>query len=173
MTKSEEELDQLLPATHTLQLAGRMVALAPVQLGQLPAILRLARPLIEHYREQGKTAAQPDVGAPVAPVVEIKLLDLMEQHGETLLNLCSLLSRTERAWLDTLTLDDALLLLSKLIEINRDFFVRRMGPALITMMLASGTVPVSSLNSGTSSRPSPTPSSPATDGSPGPTPPSG
>jgi hypothetical protein len=173
MTRAEDELDQLLPATHTLQLAGRQLTLHPIRLGQLPAILRLARPLIEIHRER-MTAAAAACDQPAKVEVEINLLDLMEQHGDTLLDLCSLLSHTDRAWLDALGLDDALVLVAKLIEVNQDFFARRMGPALMGMMMSSSlTGPVSSPSSGPSSSPSQTASPTTADRSPGPTPPSG
>jgi len=91
---------------------GTLLELAPVRLGELPRLLACARPL------QDDLTAQPD------------WLALLLKHSDAVLELLSICSRRPRAWVDGLALDDAVLLCTALFEVNADFFVARVAPAV-------------------------------------------
>jgi len=91
---------------------GTLFELGPVRLGELPRLLACARPL------QDDLTAQPD------------WLALLLKHSDAVLQMLSICSRRPREWVDGLALDDAVLLCTAVFEVNADFFVARVAPAV-------------------------------------------
>jgi len=57
-------------------------------------------------------------------------LDLLAAHGNGVLELLALTTRPERAWVDDLSLDDAVQLAAAVFKVNADFFVHRVVPGI-------------------------------------------
>ena len=91
---------------------GTLFELGPVRLGELPRLLACARPL------QDDLTPQPD------------WLALLLKHSDAVLQMLSICSRRPREWVDGLALDDAVLLCTAVFEVNADFFVARVAPAV-------------------------------------------
>lgn len=100
------------PTPVVVQLASGSLELTPVRLGELPRLLAIVRPLADVL------SAEPD------------WLALFGQHGNALLELLTLTTRRERAWVDDLSLDDAVQLAAAVFEVNADFFVHRVVPGI-------------------------------------------
>ena len=78
----------------------------------MPALIKAVRPFA------GQLSADPD------------WLALLAEHGESLLGALAVTARRERAWVERLSLDDAVRLAAALFEVNADFFVQRLAPAV-------------------------------------------
>ena len=100
------------PTPVVVQLACGALELTPVRLGELPRLLAIVRPLVDVL------SAEPD------------WLVLFSQHGNVLLELLTVTTRRERAWIDDLSLDDAVQLAAAVFEVNADFFVGRVVPGI-------------------------------------------
>lgn len=100
------------PTPVVVQLACGSLELTPVRLGELPRLLTIMRPLADAL------SAEPD------------WLALFSQHGNALLELLTLTTRCERAWINDLPLDDAVQLAAAVFEVNADFFVGRVVPGI-------------------------------------------
>ena len=100
------------PAPVVVQLSCGALELTPVRLGELPRLLAVVRPYADAI------SAEPD------------WLDLLARHGNGVLELLALTTRRERAWVDDLSLDDAVQLAAAVFEVNADFFVRRVVPGI-------------------------------------------
>ena len=100
------------PTPVVVQLACGALELTPVRLGELPRLLAIVRPLADVL------SAEPD------------WLALFGQHGNALLELLTLTTRRERAWINDLPLDDAVQLAAAVFEVNADFFVAHVVPAI-------------------------------------------
>jgi len=101
------------PATPvSLDLAGTTLDLTPIRLGELPRFLTIVRPFAESLE------TEPDWG------------DLLARHGEAVLELLVLTTRRERAWIDALSLEDAVRLAAAVFEVNAGFFVAHVVPAV-------------------------------------------
>jgi hypothetical protein len=101
------------PATPiALDFADTTVELSPLRLGELPRFLAIVRPFAESL------TAEPDWA------------DLLARHGEAVLELLALTTRRERVWIDGLSLDDAVRLSAAVFEVNADFFVAHVVPAV-------------------------------------------
>jgi hypothetical protein len=111
------ELQQLLGQPTLITIAGENLELKPITFGQLPAVLELVGPLLADLNRDG-----------------VDMVDLIMRHADRLLPLAALLTGRQREWIDALPLDEAAELIGTLIEINADFFARRVLPRLNARM---------------------------------------
>ncbi|QKS31495.1 MAG: hypothetical protein HT579_04235 [Candidatus Accumulibacter similis] len=100
------------PLPVSIEIRGETLDLTPLRVGELPAFVRAIRP----FAEQLTTA--------------IDWLGICADHGESLLEAVALASRRPRLWVDGLALDEAIRLAEALLEVNADFFVRRVSPEI-------------------------------------------
>jgi hypothetical protein len=100
------------PAPVVVTLSGIALELTPIRLGELPRLLAVVRPLADDI------TGDPDW---------IALLGL---HGDSVLDLLAITTRRERAWVNDLSLEDAVLLAAAVFEVNADFFVAHVVPAI-------------------------------------------
>jgi hypothetical protein len=107
------ELDTLCPAGGELTLGHETLVIHPLKVGQLPAFLRAISPVMQHL-----TAS------------EIDWLALFGERGEDLLAATAIAINKPRSWVDDLAADEAILVATRVIEVNADFFTRTVIPRL-------------------------------------------
>jgi hypothetical protein len=100
------------PEPVVVTLSGTALELTPIRLGELPRLLSAVRPIAADL------SGDPDWMA------------LLGQHGDAVLELLAITARCERAWIDDLSLDDAVRLAAAVFEVNADFFVAHVVPAI-------------------------------------------
>jgi hypothetical protein len=105
-------IDTLPIASHVLTVAGTTVEITPLRVGELPQFLAAVQPIAEVFSED------PD------------WLSLLAVHGRALVKAIALAARSDLVWVESLQLDDAVRLAEAVFEVNADFFVRRVAPAL-------------------------------------------
>lgn len=110
------EFNTFPPTPVVVALSCGSVELTPVRLGELPRLLTAVRPLTGALTD-------PRLGEP-------DWFALMGEHGQSVLELLTITTRRERAWIDDLSLQDAVLLAAAVFEVNVDFFVGRVVPAI-------------------------------------------
>lgn len=106
------EFAALPPLPVSIEIRGEMLDLTPLRVGELPAFVRAIRP----FAAQLTTA--------------VDWLGLFADHGEALLEALALASRCPRLWIEGLALDEAIRLAEALLEVNADFFIRRVSPEI-------------------------------------------
>lgn len=111
------DLDKLVPQAVELSLAGDVIAIKPLKIGQMPAFLRAITPVMQQLGSNG-----------------IDWLALFGEHGDDLLTAVSIAIGKPRAWVDALDADEAILVAAKVIEVNADFFTRTVMPRLNEQM---------------------------------------
>jgi len=100
------------PEPVVVTLSGTALELTPIRLGELPRLLAVVRPLAEEI------TSDPDWMA------------LLGRHGDAVLDLLAITTRRERAWINDLSLEDAVHLAAAVFEVNADFFVAHVVPAI-------------------------------------------
>lgn len=100
------------PEPVVLNLAGGVLELTPIRLGELPRLLNVVRTL------SSGLSSDPDWVA------------LLAEQGEPVLELLALTTRRDRAWINELSLEDAVQLAAAVFEVNADFFVAQVVPAI-------------------------------------------
>ena len=98
-----DALEAIAPSTREVEYAGERLVVQPLTVGQIPAVVRNARPVINSVL--ALEASDDDEGA----LVDLAL-DLIERHGGGVFELV----RLGRA----------------IYEVNRDFFAQRLAPML-------------------------------------------
>lgn len=111
------DLDKLVPQAVEVSLAGEVVAIKPLKIGQMPAFLRAITPVMQQLGGNG-----------------IDWLALFGEHGDDLLTAVSIAIGKPRAWVDALDADEAIIVAAKVIEVNADFFTRTVMPRLNEQM---------------------------------------
>ena len=111
------DLDKLVPQAVEISLAGDVVAIKPLKIGQMPAFLRAITPVMQQLGGNG-----------------IDWLALFGEHGDDLLTAVSIAIGKPRTWVDALDADEAILVAAKVIEVNADFFTRTVMPRLNEQM---------------------------------------
>lgn len=116
MTHTRTDFQTFPPAPKGVTVAGTTLELTPIRLGELPRLLAMVRPISADL--SADLSAEPD------------WCDLLARHGEAMLDLLALTTRRERAWVNELSLDEAVTLAAAVFEVNADFFVGRVAPAI-------------------------------------------
>lgn len=110
---AKTELDIIVNAPEPLTLStGRVIEVTPVKVREFPAFTAALEPVI------GLLASGADVSA------------LLLVHSESVIAATAIGLRIPRAEVDDFDLDDLVLAAAKVMEVNADFFARRVLPAL-------------------------------------------
>ena len=108
-------------AGKEVKVGDEVLKLMPMKFGQLPKALQIVQKLgalfMQHYND--KTLDEP--GA----IIEITALG-----GEDLIELVAFGIGKPREWFDTIEADEGMSLVISFIEVNGDFFIKRVLPSL-------------------------------------------
>ncbi len=118
-----DDLDTLDPAPTPVDYRGERLEIKPLTIGQLPKLVRLARPLIDALMDSDIDKLTD--GAEIGP-----LLDLLDEHSERVFDAAAMITRRDRAWLEEGDPAEFVQLVKTVIEVNRDFFTRKLAPLL-------------------------------------------
>lgn len=108
-----KQLDALANAPLTLTVGGREFAITPIRVAELPAMLRACEPIF-------------------AQLAGGDMLAALTHDADSVINAIAIGARIARADLDVFELDDLVLLGGAVMQVNADFFARRLAPAFIT-----------------------------------------
>lgn len=97
---------------------GESRTITPIKVGKLPAFARAIGPVFDALPGAGGTI---NFGA------------LISEHGEAVIEAASLATGIPRAELDDAELDEFMELVAAIIEVNRDFFTRRVQGKVATI----------------------------------------
>lgn len=106
------ELETLNPQPVTIEAGGEKLAILPLTIGQLTRVMKALKPALADI--QG----------------EINLTLLAVDHGDTLLAAVSAATGKPVEWLEALQTDEFIKLAGLLLEVNADFFTRRVLPEI-------------------------------------------
>jgi len=107
------DFDAFPPTALSLEIAGAELAITPIRVGEIPALLAAVRPFAHRL-----VGADPD------------WLGLLVDHGDALITAIAVASHRPQEWVAGLAMDDAIRLAAALFEVNADFFVQRVVPAI-------------------------------------------
>ena len=97
----------------SIEIAGETLSITPIRVGEVPALLATIQPFADQL-----ASVEPD------------WLAILSTHGTALLRTLALASRQSQDWIDALPLDAAIALATAVFEVNADFFVQRVKPAV-------------------------------------------
>ena len=112
-----QDLDIIDPPARAITFAGREVMITPLTTGQIPGFARSIKPLM------GLAERIDNIGAE-------DLLDIMADYGDNIIEASALASGIPIDDIRQSSPIDMLPLVRAIIEINQDFFARRLAQAL-------------------------------------------
>ncbi len=115
------DIQAVIPQSDELTIAGEVIKIEAAKVGKLPQILQVIQP-IAHLITNVKSGERPDLSG------------LFMLYASDALELTSILADKSRAWVDSLNIDDALNLFTRLLEVNLDFFISRVLPLVADAM---------------------------------------
>lgn len=107
----QDDLNTLAPQAVSLHIAGKDLEILPIKVGQLPKLLAAIKPIL-------------------AVLSAGDLMAALSTHPDHAIDAIAILCGQSRKWLDGLYSDDLVKLAAVCLEVNADFFVRRLAPAL-------------------------------------------
>jgi hypothetical protein len=110
---------------------GATLRLEPVKVGKFPAFARALRPILGILTSAGPVDFAAVIG----------------DHGDSVIEAVSIATGIPRAELDTANLDEFMVLVADVIEVNRDFFTRRLA-GQVTALASQATAATTSLGRG-------------------------
>ena len=110
-TPDPSALNVFVSQAQEIRIAGKVILLRPLTVGQLPGFLHAAQPIITEL--QSGDIAQALLRNPAAVIESVTIA-------------CN----QDRIWIDSLYSDDLIKLGTKCLEINLDFFIRRLLPEI-------------------------------------------
>ena len=118
------DLDMLFPG-QDVTVAGQTITVKPLTFGQLPKATKLLQPVIKALRDAGALSGE---GA----VIDLigSWVDTLAAGGEDLLALVGYAIGKPRDWFDLLSMDDGVAIVRAVVEVNGDFFARKVLPML-------------------------------------------
>lgn len=123
------EMNTLFPGKEIQLNTGETITIKPFTFGQLPKAIKIGQKiggLLANMYQQGKFEDQSQTSA--------NLMLILSEGGEDLINLMSLGINKPRDWFDQLQGDDGLNLTIAFLEVNIDFFTKKMMPQILEAM---------------------------------------
>lgn len=115
------EIQAVIPQSDELTIAGEVIKIEAAKVGKLPQILQVIQP-IAHLITNVKHDEKLDLSG------------LFMLYASDALALTAILADKPRTWVDSLNVDDALVLFTRLFEVNLDFFIDRVLPLVVDAM---------------------------------------
>ncbi|MFH1493732.1 MAG: hypothetical protein ABIG70_02925 [Pseudomonadota bacterium] len=117
-----DELETLIPQPVEIKIGGEKMEILPLTIGQLTRVMKALKPALADV--QG----------------EINITLLAVDHGETLLAAVAAAIGKEIVLVEALQPDEFIRLAGKLLEVNADFFTRRVLPEIAAAVEKIGKV---------------------------------
>lgn len=119
---TENQLTDLYPEGKTITVAGEQITIVPFKVGQLSKVFAAFSPIIQTI------TSNKDV-----PPVQLAI-NLMEANGEHFIKILAISCDKPIKWAEQLNVDDAVVLFSAVLEVNKDFFIRKVLPTINGML---------------------------------------
>lgn len=119
-----DDLNVLEPAGSSVSYLGEQLEIKPLTIGQLPRLVRAARPVIDAVL---KIEQLPDENSDELVAL---VLELVDKHSDGVFAVAAICSGKDADWLQNGPLDEFVILAKSIFEVNRDFFVQKLAPLL-------------------------------------------
>ena len=140
---ADVDVDVLAPASTSVSFGGADVQVLPVCAGNIPALIRSARPVLQTLLAGNVLTGEGDE----FDINLLQLADLLGDHGDAVFDALAIASGIDAKALRSAQLDEVLRVAQVCIRVNRDFFTQRVAPLLagtVRQLPGAGATPSSS-----------------------------
>lgn len=124
MQEQQSELEILFPQGIDVNLKNEVINIKPFKLGQLPAVMKVMQKVANPIQQSMLTNVSQDANF---------LLSLIADFGDELIKLIALIIKKPIEFVEDLDQDETVILLKSIIEVNKDFFSKRVTPLIQQM----------------------------------------
>ena len=143
MTEETSDLGVILPSPVTLSMGGKEVEVKRIKVKQIVQVMAAIQPFYNELKELGiKRGSLND------EEVKARLLAFFMTNGEDLFSLMAILSDQPLEFIEELDLDEAVILLTAILEVNLDFFIQKVLPSISQLMASLVDSPAQTQQSG-------------------------
>jgi hypothetical protein len=129
-----EDMSVLEAPSQEVVYRGETLKVTPLTVGQIPAFLRTIRPALGSLAGLASSPGQAGEGAGI----EVDLVALIADHGEALIEALAVATGKPVDWLGKGMADELAVLIKAVVEVNADFFAKRVAPLLVSLTEALG-----------------------------------
>lgn len=135
MEQGKDTLDAIYPPQYFAEISGeRKVVVRRIKLKHMKPVIDLVSAVVSGlFKGQMITFAEMDGKMRLAGAAPDAILQLIANNIDSALALISYHVELPKTEIDDLDLEDAFVIFAKIMEINADFFVRRVVPLLLQM----------------------------------------
>lgn len=126
MDTMQQEVELLFPQGQEVTVAGEKLKIMPFTFGQFPKVLACLKGVRDEIEEQDKD------GKMVKRTMAVD--EILIQNGDKLLDLCALATGKPISFFEKVSLVEGVDLVQAMVQVNGDFFVKRLQPKLLKAM---------------------------------------
>lgn len=124
-----DELEVMFPQGKTLSINDANLTIKPFKFGELSKVMKLTDGILGSL-----------MGASQGKDLALVFRTVIGDHGDKVAELMALSSKQSVEWINELDVDQAIELFAAIVEVNADFFIRRVLPKVTTEMQRAAAV---------------------------------
>lgn len=142
MSQPESDLDKIIPQPNIVTVGGKSIEVKTMKVKQLSATIK---------------AIQPFAAAFKAGQGQVDMSDIVMNNTDNVVDLVSILTGESKEFVEDLGIDELIIVFTRLVEVNLDFFIQKVLPLLsgamgrLTVGLPSAAKPTSTSGQNSSS----------------------
>ena len=115
------ELTTLFPTGKEITISAENLTIKPFKFGELPKVFKIVQPMAAAFATLQAQRENPATA----------IAGLIATGGDHILDLMVIGSHKPREWIDNLDMDEGATLLTAILEVNADFFIRKVLPIVM------------------------------------------
>lgn len=113
-----ESIESVLPKTVEVTIKGETLVVKPFKFAQLPKVFKYVQPIIELLNKSQGLSRPALIAAVIA------------EYGDNVNEIIKLTTGKDQAWIEELESDEGVQVLGAVLEVNFDFFIKKVMPAI-------------------------------------------
>jgi hypothetical protein len=122
----ENQIEQMAAVESTVTVKGHVIKVHEVTMKNLRAFAKACGPFLSSFDESGELAMRGD-----KKPADFALFNVLAENGDAFMDAAVLVTNADRTFYERLRPDEFFEVAAKVVEVNGDFFVRALAPALI------------------------------------------
>lgn len=119
MSQAESDLDKIIPQTNEVTVGGKTIEIKTMKVKQLSATIK---------------AIQPFAAAFKAGQGQVDMADIVMNNTDNVVDLVHILTGESKEFIEELGIDELIIVFTRLVEVNLDFFIQKVLPLLSEAM---------------------------------------
>ena len=115
MSQAESDLDKIIPQTNEVTVGGKTIEIKTMKVKQLSATIK---------------AIQPFAAAFKAGQGQVDMADIVMNNTDNVVDLVHILTGESKEFIEELGIDELIIVFTRLVEVNLDFFIQKVLPLL-------------------------------------------